>query len=65
MIFPKKKNRWVDQNDFMALHMFIVFFLVTIIFGWYMSHISIVIDENDTSPEDYSIRVSNIPIAIS
>lgn len=64
LVFSKRKERIVNQSDFMAIVMFSVFFLITMLYGWYMSYLSIVIDENDTSPEDYSIRVSNIPVAI-
>ena len=63
MIFPNKKGRVINESDFMAILMFVSYVLIALLYGWYMSWISIVIDENDTSPEDYSILVSNIPIA--
>ena len=62
-VVQRKKGKMVSESDFMALIMFFLFGAVAFAYGWYMSWISIIIDENDTSPADYSILVSNMPVS--
>lgn len=38
--------------------------LVILCFSFYMRELAIKVDEKDTSPEDYSVLVKNIPIEI-
>jgi hypothetical protein len=52
------------ETDLACLLVSVLSTLVIFIFAEYMVNLEIVVDELDTSPEDYSLWVSNIPLAV-
>lgn len=54
-----------SQTDLLCLNVFLVCSLVMLMFAKHMVNLAVEVDEIDTSPEDYSVLVKNIPLVLS